>query len=82
MSRTTVTRFTTQTQIPMGTAGTSRLSTSETPPSMPPTCRSVNMTIRNQAQTSQEARRRGPGARSKASRVVSPVPMAYRPSSF
>ena len=38
--------------------------------------KSPSSTTRNQSQTTQETRHRGPGSLSKASRVVSPVPMA------
>ena len=38
--------------------------------------------MKDHNQTTHEARKRGPGARSKACSPVSPVPMAQRPSSF
>src|SRR4051812_13954430 len=63
------------------TAGVSRCSTWATPPYIPPTCRSVRLTVRAHAHTSQPTPRRGPGTRSNPSRPVNPVAMVKRPNS-
>ena len=46
------------------------------PPIIPPTCMSVIEIIKTQSQTTHDTPSRGPGTRLKASKVVSPVPIA------